>query len=129
MLDNMTRCSHVKHFVWRMQTYASEPKSWPLQSSSKKSTVAHEEDILLLQAIQDTLLACEDDVDDASTTCEEEGDGAEHRSELLMELDLREVSILRRMVQKTADPIQLREKVHSFGRTTEVKSGEERARH
>ena len=112
-----------------MQRNASKPKSWLLQSSCKKNTVADEEDILLLQVMQDTLLACEDYVDNASAYYEEEGDGAKHRNELLDELELGKVKILRRMAQKAADPTQLREKVRILGRRAEVKSGDESTRH
>lgn len=111
-----------------MQRNASKPKSWLLQSSCKKNTVADEEDILLLQVMQDTLLACEDYVDDASAYYEE-GDGAKHRNELLDELELGKVKILRRMAQKAADPTQLREKVRILGRRAEVKSGDGSTRH
>lgn len=79
---------------------ASEPKTSPLQSSRKKSTVAYEEDILLSQAMQDHLLACEMNVDDASAECTENDDGAGHCNELLDELELRKISILRRMAKK-----------------------------
>ena len=112
-----------------MQKNASKPKSWPLQSSCKKNAVADEEDILLLQVMQDTLLACKDYVDDASAYYEEEGDDAKHRNELLDELELGEVKILRRMAQKAAVPTQLREKVRILGRRAEIKSGDGSARH
>ena len=82
-----------------VQDNASEPNSWQPQSSRKKSTVA-DEDILLSQAMQDTLLACEMDVDDVLVECEDSKDGGGHCNELLDELELREVNILWCMAQK-----------------------------
>ena len=83
-----------------MHGNASEPKTWPLQSNRKKSTVVDEEDIFLLQAMQDPLLACEMDVDDVSAECAENEDDAGHCNELPDELELRKISILRRMAKK-----------------------------
>ena len=106
-----------------VQGNASEPKSWQPQSRHKKSTVA-DEDILLSQAMQDTLLACEMDAEDVLAECEESEDGGGHCNELLDELELREVSILRRMAQKGADPTELREKVRRLGRPHDVEGGD-----
>ena len=111
-----------------VQGNASEPKSWQLQSSRKKSTVA-DEDILLLQAMQDTLLASKMDADYASAECEESEDGGGYCNELLDELELREVSILQRMAQKRASPTQLREKVRRLNWTAEVESGNRSTQH
>ena len=65
---------------------------------------AKEEDILTSQDMQDVLLACEMDADNASVDMEEEEDGGGNRNELIDELELREVGILWRMAQKGADP-------------------------
>lgn len=99
-----------------------------MQSSGKKGKAVDEEDILLSQDMQDTLRACEMDADEASADSEEADIGVGHRNELLDELELREVSILRRMAQKGADPTQLREKVRCLGRTAEVEGGDGSAR-
>ena len=79
------------------------------------------------QDMQNTLRACEMDADEASADSEEEQDGIGHCNELLDELELREVSILRRMVQKRAVPIQIREKVHRLGRTAEARGIDSRS--
>lgn len=106
---SQTRLRGVQSYSWApcvgVQGNASEPKSWQLQSSRKKSTAANEEDILLLQDMQDTILACEMDADDASADIEEEKNGGGHCNELLDELEFREVTILRHMAQKGVNPI------------------------
>lgn len=102
-----------------MHRNASEPKTWPLQSRRKKSTVADEKDILISQAMQDLLLACEMDVDDASTKCAENDDDAGHCNELLDELELRKISILRRMAKN--ELIQ-----HNFARRCVTSAGRQR---
>ena len=79
--------------------------------------------------MQDTLQACKMDVDEASADNEEEEDGVWHYNELLIELELREVSILRHIALKKADPIQLREKVRHLGRTAKVEGSDKNARH
>ena len=52
------------------------------------------------QDMQDTLRACEMDADEASADNEEEEDGAGHCNDLLNELEIWEVSSLRRMAKK-----------------------------
>ena len=81
------------------------------------------------QDMQDTLRACEMDADKASADNEEEKDGAGHCNELLDELELWEVSILRRMAKKWANPTQFRKKVRRLGRTAEVEGSDGSARH
>lgn len=56
-----------------------------------------------MQDMQDTLFTCEMDANDAYAISEEEEDGGGQRNKLVDELELREVSILRRMAQKDAD--------------------------
>ena len=76
---------------------------------------------MLSQDTQDTLITCEMDADKTLTY-----------NELLNDLELREISILRRMANKKTDPIHLREKVRNLGRTPEVEGddhGDGRARH
>ena len=87
---------------------------------------ADEENILLSQDIQDTLRTCEMDADEASADGE---DDAEYYNKLLDELELQEVSILRRIAKKEADPTQLCDKVHRLGRMAEVEGGDGSARH
>ena len=88
------KCHGVQSYSFQLcgfvQGNCSEPKSWHVQSSRKK-------DILLSQNMQDVLHACEIDADDASADMGEEEDGGGNCNELLDELELREVSILRRM--------------------------------
>ena len=55
---------------------------------------------MLSQDMQDTLRVCEMDADEASVDSEKEDNGARHCNELLDELELQEVSILRRMAKK-----------------------------
>ena len=100
-----------------------------MQSSRKKSTAADEDDILLSQNMQDVLFACEMYADDASADMEEEEDGGGYCNELLDELELLEVSILRRMAQKGGDPIGIREKVCRLGGTANLEGGDGSARH
>ena len=79
--------------------------------------------------MQDTLRACEMDADEASADNEEKEDGAGHCNKLLDKLELREVSILRRMAKEWADPTQLRKKVRHLGRMAEVEGGDGSAMH
>ena len=60
---------------------------------------------------------------------EEEEDGGVYCNELLDELELREVNILRRMAKKCVDPAWLREKVRHLGQTAELEGGDGSARH
>ena len=76
---------------------------------------------MLSQDTQDTIITCEMDTDETSMY-----------NELLNELELREISILRRMANNKVDPIYLREKVRNLGRAPEVEGddrGDGRARH
>ena len=79
--------------------------------------------------MQDILRAYEMNADKASVDSNEEEDGAGHCNELLGELELRKVSIMRRMAKKWADPTQLREEVHRLGRTAEVEGSDGSPRH
>ena len=121
--------SYSFEFCGFVQGNASEPKSWHVQSSRKKCMAAEDEDILLSQNMQDVFLACEMNADDASADMEEEEDGGGNCNKLLNELELREVSILRRMAQKGVDPTGIREKVRRLGRTADLKGGDGSARH
>ena len=105
-----------------VQDNASELKSWHLQSSRKKSTAVNENDILLSQDMQDTLLTYEMDTDDASADMEEEEDGGGNCNEL------REISILRRLAPKGADPTGIRKKVRRLGRTAVLEGSDGSAR-
>ena len=82
------KCHGVQSYSFQLcdfvQGNASEPKSWHVQLSRKKSTAAEEEDILLLQDMQDVLLACEMDADDASADMEKEEDGGGTATSFLM---------------------------------------------
>ena len=69
------------------------------------------------------------DADEVSVDGEEEEDGARYCNELLDELELRKVSMLRRMAKKKADPTQLCKKVRRLGRMAEVEGGDGSARH
>lgn len=92
-------------------------------------STTNEEDILLLQDMYNTLLACEMDADYAFVDNKEEEDGGGHCNELLDELELREASILRRMAKKCADLTTLREKMRHLGRTIKVEGSDRSARH
>lgn len=75
--------------------------------------------------MQDTLRACEIiSEDEEAYSKEEEAGGSRHGhcNELLDELELREVSILRHMAKKCADPSELREKVRKLDWVVEKKN-------
>ena len=127
------KCHRVHSYSFQLcgfvQGNASEPKSWHVQSSRKKNTAGEEKDILLSQNMQDVLLACEMDADDASADMKEEEEGGRNCNELLDELELREVSILRRMAKKSVDLTGIREKVRHLGGSADLEGGDGSARH
>ena len=130
-------CSQTSHGIQSysrapcmgVQGSASEPKSWLLQFSTKKSTVVDEEAISLLQDVQDTPLACEMDADDASAENVEEKDGAWHCNKLLDELELCKISILWQMAKEWAHLTHLRGKVRRPARTAVCEGGDKTAWH
>lgn len=115
-----------------VQGNADQPRSWPLFQSQKKSNMASsarfpsttdiKEETLLSQDVHDTLMAYEwDDDDEEQYNKEKEAGGPSHEpsTELLDELELWEMSILRCMAKKGIVPTQLREKVRKLGHTME----------
>ncbi len=104
-----------------VQRNASEPKLWPLQSNRKKSTVADEEDLLMSQRMQHTLDQCELDADDSFANNKHEEVVGGPNKKLLMELELRQITILRQLAQESNNLTGFRDHVRRLSLTVEVK--------
>ena len=99
---------------------ANEPKLWPLQSNQKKSRVADKEYLLMSLDMQFTLDQCELDADDSFANNEQvEVVGSLHKK-FLMELELRQLTILRQMAQEGNNPTGLRDQVRRLSLTAKV---------
>jgi hypothetical protein len=106
-----------------VQGNASEPKLWPLQSNRKKSRAGDEEDLLLSPGLQHTLDECELDADDSFVHNSQEEVAGGPNKRLLMELELRQLDILKQMAEEGSNPIGLRDQVRRLGLTAQVEGG------
>ena len=110
-----------------MQHSPDQPRPWGVDHSRKKSKMASstrltsttdmEEDNLFSEDMQDTPLGPEweeDEEEDYSADEDDDGPEGEPCTELLDELELRQLSVLRRMATKGADPTRLRETVREL---------------